>query len=351
LAESRAIGSILGMPSGFSLSRRVLGTAAALALTAGVGLTAVAQASPAPAATCVPRMLVLSAMPSELGPLLDATVVEQRVRVGSRTFYVGRLEGNNVILAMTDIGLVNARQTAAAAFKQFRCGAVSGISAAIFSGVSGGKTNIGDVTVVDRWTQFPDGPSNMPVDPTMMAVAKQAAVGIHLRNTTPTGDPGCSCLPPGNVKTPLKVKALPKVVFGGSGVSADPFNGDRMMCIPNGGDIFGCQPCKEQAHSIADVRRFQTDVRPFIGPEFFMSYFKNPTPAGDDANDMETAAVADVARLNHVPFLGFRALSDGNADPLHLPGFPFQFFTYYQLAADNAAILARAFLRHWAQQH
>jgi hypothetical protein len=44
-------------------------------------------------------------------------------------------------------------------------------------------------------------------------------------------------------------------------------------------------------------------------------------------------------------------LSDGKGDRLNLPGFPFQFFYYYQLAADNAALVARAFLHSWATHH
>jgi hypothetical protein len=33
---------------------------------------------------------------------------------------------------------------------------------------------------------------------------------------------------------------------------------------------------------------------------------------------------------------------------LHLPGFPWQFFVYRQLAGNNAAAVAVAFLRTWA---
>jgi hypothetical protein len=40
-------------------------------------------------------------------------------------------------------------------------------------------------------------------------------------------------------------------------------------------------------------------------------------------------------------------VSDGGGDPLSLPGFPFQFFYYRQLAADNAAITTLAFLASW----
>ncbi|OBG41622.1 hypothetical protein A5673_00800 [Mycobacterium sp. E3198] len=67
-----------------------------------------------------------------------------------------------------------------------------------------------------------------------------------------------------------------------------------------------------------------------------------------DATDNETAAVQAVADARGVPFLGIRGISDGAGDPLHLPGFPFQFFFYKQLAAENAARVAAALLQTWA---
>jgi nucleoside phosphorylase len=67
-----------------------------------------------------------------------------------------------------------------------------------------------------------------------------------------------------------------------------------------------------------------------------------------DAQDEETAAVASIARQYRVPFLGIRAVSDGQGDPLHLPGFPWQFFVYRQLAGNNAATVTIAFLNAWA---
>jgi nucleoside phosphorylase len=54
-----------------------------------------------------------------------------------------------------------------------------------------------------------------------------------------------------------------------------------------------------------------------------------------------------VAASAGVPFLGVRAVSDGGGDPLHLPGFPVQFFAYRQLAGNNAAALTVAILREW----
>jgi len=57
---------------------------------------------------------------------------------------------------------------------------------------------------------------------------------------------------------------------------------------------------------------------------------------------METAAVARVAAELDVPFLGIRGVSDGPGDPLGERGFPAQFFDYYVISADNAAIVARS---------
>jgi adenosylhomocysteine nucleosidase len=59
---------------------------------------------------------------------------------------------------------------------------------------------------------------------------------------------------------------------------------------------------------------------------------------------METAAIGREALARQVPFIAFRATSDGAEDPLMLPGFPAQFFAYYRLAAQNAAEASAAFL-------
>ncbi|OBK46883.1 hypothetical protein A5655_09090 [Mycobacterium sp. 1081908.1] len=67
-----------------------------------------------------------------------------------------------------------------------------------------------------------------------------------------------------------------------------------------------------------------------------------------DATDNETAAVQAVADAHGTPFLGIRGISDGAGDPLRLPGFPFEFFFYKQIAAENAARVTATFLQSWA---
>lgn len=324
----------------------------ALATTAALGGGA-ALPSRALAATrapgCAPRVLVLSAMPLELNPLLRAAQLDPRrtVRIGHRTFYGGRLAGNDVVLAMSGIGLVNATQTATAAFEHFRCG----FRAAVFSGVAGSRASIGDVAIPARWTM--DGSRSwFGADPAMLAVARRrvAAPGaVRLARDVPVGDAACAC-PGVEAPAPVRVAHQPKVVAGGDGTSSDTYGGKALPCVPGGGDVFGCAPCLAGSDLPSDVAGFARNAPPLADARFIGDFFQPPaaTTGSMDAQDQETAAVARVARDYRVPFLGVRAVSDGKGDPLGLPGFPFQFFAYRQLAGNNAAAVTVAFLRAWA---
>src|SRR5438552_1352006 len=72
---------------------------------------------------CRQSVLVLAAMPLELYPLLQHAHVDASdvVRIDGRVFYPGTLSGNDVVLAMSGIGLANAAATARTAFDHFRC--------------------------------------------------------------------------------------------------------------------------------------------------------------------------------------------------------------------------------------
>ena len=309
--------------------------------------SATAQTGPG---TCTPRLLVLSAFPAELDALLPAAHIKTMVQRSDRAFYVGKLEGNNVVMALTGIGPLNATRTTKMAFDLFRCGPAPGITGVVFSGVSGGKTYIGDVTVASRWT-LDGGKSWIKTDPTMFKVAASVARSVHLDRSDPQGDPACVGIPPALLRT-ISVDRQPRVVLGGNGGTTDPFGGKRMPCIPGGGDIFGCDPCLAPTRETPDPQAFASGMQPFFDPSWMAGYFASGGPPSEPssyvANDEETAAAATVAHAHHVPFIGFRALSDGKGDPLMLPGFPVQFFVYKDLAAQNAGKLALAFLKAWA---
>jgi len=139
------------------------------------------------------------------------------------------------------------------------------------------------------------------------------------------------------------------VHVGGHGTTSDLFGGHAVPCMPGGGDIAGCKPCITTPGFDQDAAAFADNLPTILTPSFFAGFFSSGGSSGDYVSqDMETALVAQVAAANNVPFLGVRAVSDGASDPLHLPGFPAQFVVYRQLAGNNAAAVAMAFLHAWA---
>lgn len=306
-----------------------------------------------------PSLLVLSAMPLELDPLLAAAKgvdYAHPVMLNNRPFVSGNLEGNSVIMGLTGIGPENAQATTEDAFTQFQCDGVSEISGVVFSGTSGGD-DIGDVFVPNDWS-YAGGPT-VASDPTMLHVAGEAPAPA-LEASTPPGDPACVCAVTNQLdqlQTPVTVQHQPVVEFGGTGLTTDPFGGRILPCAPAGSDVFGCTPCPElDMDAAGQTVALAQEAPAFLEPGFFTGYMSSTTPAGNwVSEDEETAIVAQVTTAHSlprstvpVPFIGFRAASDGGGDPLHLPGFPAEFFVYRQLAANNAAAMALAFLHRWA---
>ncbi|WP_083178209.1 5'-methylthioadenosine/S-adenosylhomocysteine nucleosidase family protein [Mycobacterium scrofulaceum] len=270
------------------------------------------------------RTLVLSAFPGEADAVLSHTTLDPDpvAIVDGRHFYLGAIAGKKVIVAMTGIGLVNAAGTTEAALSGF------GIGAVVFSGVAGGagRTRIADVAVPARWT-LDHGRTFRPVDPGMLAEAGMLSVALESVDS----------------------RRRSRVVVGGDGCSGDNNNGVAFPCIPNGGDVFGCQPRTAPDRSL----RYTGNFRQAAGRWLRCALISNLKIASSsdpafDATDMETAAAQAVAEEHGIPFLGVRAITDGPGDPLRLPGFPFQFFCYKRIAAVNAARVTAALLRNWA---
>jgi nucleoside phosphorylase len=255
-----------------------------------------------------PRLLVLSAFPAELSRLAEATNVETTITLGDRRWHVGRLGGVRVVLGLMGIGLVNAETSARSVLDAFD---VAGV---VVNGVAGSPFRIGDVVVPTRWSG-PDDRHPYRANRALLALAARAGTSLtgaleRCALVPPTGpDPVTICMP-----------YEPTVLVGGRGVSDDPFGGTAFPCTPGGGEVFGCELPGDTGAVAAAMRA-------------------GPPPV---VEDMETAAVARVARERRVPFLGVRAVSDGAGDPLGDRGFPAQFFDYYRLAADNASLVTRA---------
>lgn len=253
-------------------------------------------------------LAVFTAFPGELLPIVEGASVDATETVAGRLVRSGTIGGVPVVMTMTGIGLQNAAETSAAVLDRFD---VAGV---VFSGVAGSPHRIGDVTVAQAW-EFLEG-STYPVDQDWLEIAGRLAAAGSV-----TFD-RCTERPSSPTDPPVCVPHEPAIFVGGVGQSSDPYAGYHPICLLNGGDVFGC-----------DI-----DLPPAGA---------SGAGGGDEepiAVDQETAAVAREAAMRGLPFIGFRAVSDGMGDPLMLPGFPQQFFTYYRLAARNAAKAVIAFL-------
>jgi hypothetical protein len=180
----------------------------------------------------------------------------------------------------------------------------------------------------------------------MLAAAQTLNVTLSGVNTL--GNPICLCRQVPTVAL-NNLGRQPQLFVGGDGYSSDNNNNQAFPCIPNGGDVFGCQPCSAPDRSLLYTGNFFSALGPFLTRGLLSNLNLNAAqnPAFD-AVDNETAAAQAVAAKFAIPFLGIRGMSDGPGDPLHLPGFPFTFFFYRQIAADNAALVTAAFLQNWA---
>ena len=351
------------MHAGESAARRLIILGLVVFLFGG-GTIAAAKAAVKPATPACQgtrALMIVSAYPAEMGKIMKATKLDsvQPVRSAppdSKEYWTGTLEGKQVIETLAGIGPVNATHTTEDAFTVFG----SCITGIVFSGVAGAgsdhlgpngqarSSRIGDVTVPDGWNSG-HGPYDGVASTSMMAIAAGVAPHVKLESTTPAGDRACMCVDPGTVPG-LTFPYIPTVLLHGEGSTTDPFGGQAAPCLQHGGDLGGCEPCPVALGTSPDPERF---VASAANPAFIPDLITGSAGAGASIpgsfieSDEETGAVGAIANAHHVPFIGFRGISDGSPDPLMLPGFPSQFVVYDQIAADNSATMALAFVGAW----
>ncbi len=294
-------------------------------LVATLGLGACGEEAATPSTP--PRLAILSAFPAEMVPILAQAQVDHTVVVNDRLFRVGHLAGVPVVIGLTGIGLANATATTRAVLDQFD---VDGV---VVSAVANSTLRIGDVAVPDTWT-FRNGT-------TFTAHQEWLDIATAIAAPTSAALERCTDLPQ-ITPAPVCVEQAPRIVVGGIGRSSDPFSNTPFACDPHGDDLYGCDipaPASEARRSIAP-----SDENPTAGDQGF-----SPDATTASVIDMETAAIAREAAARDLPFIAFRGVSDGNGDPLMLPGGALQqFTTYYRFAAHNAATATIAFLRRLA---
>lgn len=274
-----------------------------------------------------PRLALVSAFEPEWHILRDRLEDPRHYELAKKPFVTGVLAGKSVVAFLSGTSMVNAVMSAQLAIDRFN---VTGI---VLSGVAGGADpahGIGDVIVPERWGQylemvfaretedgytlppflksdFPNfgmiftinsgtfeelagvGKSRFwfPADPHYLAAARRAAEKVTLARRDHQG---------------RVLDRVPKMHVGGGGVSGTAF-------VDN-------VAAREWAH-----RAF-----------------------GAKALDMETAAIAQVADANDVPFMAFRALSDLSG----AESGENQFEIFMGFAAANLANVVEAFVKELA---
>lgn len=292
-------------------------------------LAATLLAAPAHAETLAttpddtPRLAVISAFPPEIGELTAAMDQAETIRINGTDFIQGRLQGQDVVLFLSGVSMVNAAMTTQLAIDRFN---IDGI---VFSGIAGGvdpALHIGDVVVPEQWgpyletimaretdgefaippflkSQFPNYGMIFTNDVSVASVATDAAERkfwfaadpdmLDLARKVAADFDLAACNAENNC-----LSAPPSIHVGGNGVSGSAF-------VDNAG------------------------LRDWIFQTFDASVV-----------DMESAAVAQVAYANGVPAIAFRSLSDlaGGGEGENEMG------VFMSLAAANSAALVQAFL-------
>ena len=268
----------------------------------------------------IPRTAIILAFEPEWQALIPHIDHARTRSEGEVTYVTGRLGGKPVVVTMSGISMVNAAMHTQRLIDRYK------ISHIVFSGIAGGidpSLHIGDIVVAERWSQpmetlaarqtadgykapgwlwgmstkpnygifFPrqvrineTDYDAFPADPALLGIAREVAATTPLRDRSAAAG---------------KLDHAPQIVVGGEGVSAASF-------IDN------------------------AEYRDYLYTAFHAR-----------VTDMETAAVAQVAYANHVPFIAFRAVSDlagGDNDSNQMQ-------TFMTVASENSADVVIAFVK------
>ncbi len=277
-----------------------------------------------------PRLAIISAFGPELDKLHEETDITDTYVINGRTYYAGRLAGNDVVMVLSGVSMVNAAMTTQTVLDHFD---VRGI---VFSGIAGGvnpNLNVGDVVVPAQWGQYQE-----------QLFARETAQGWDIgwhsdefgnfdmmfpQRVSVTRKGGA----PDSEERRFWFQAEPGMLEAARRAAGDA----RLAKCTSGGDC------------LTNAPRVILGNSGLSGPTFV-----DHAEYGDwvwetwraDVVDMETAAVAHVAYVNGVPFIAFRSLSDLAGGG---PG-ENESTIFFQLAADNSATVVMAYLEEWAGQ-
>jgi adenosylhomocysteine nucleosidase len=240
----------------------------------------------------VPRIALASAFADELAPLLNQVQDAQQTEIDSVVYTTGTLAGEDVVLFTTGVSMVNAAMNTQRTLDHFT------VTHLLYMGIAGGLAPgmaLGDVVIPAQWGQYQESvyTDPDPADSAISSIPFPDAPTERFAFISPK---------------PLSIRGKPTWWF-----DADPTL--LRLVTPQSGRLIGGRGVSGQAY---------VDYQVF-GQYLYRAY-------GAQVVDMESAAVAQVAYANQVPFLIVRGVSD-------LPGMTDAAVMQagYRTAAANAA--------------
>lgn len=307
-----------------------------------------AFAKPTCLSECTPRIGIVSAFGAEADILLAETRGKKTWTIAGQRFTTGKLRGESVVIVLSGVGLVNAAMSTQRLIDHFRIGRL------ILSGIAGGVNpahHIGDVIVPERWAL----PSEIywHGDGSLPAACGQPGniecLGLKLGRDAqgkPYPDYRIGATATGmflRENYVLNAANAPKGEFRFD-FEADP----AMLAVARTIQprLAQCGP-REPKQCVAAQPQLRVGGRGVSGGAFlanpdYRNYLHDTLAA--EAVDMETAALAQVAYANKLPFIAFRSLSDlAGGDDFKDVGA----FFGSGLAETNEASVTLAFLEAW----
>ncbi len=271
----------------------------------------------------IPRTALLTAFEPEWDVLVRCIEHGDTLEIAGKAFICGELAGRPVVIAMSGMSLVNAALTAQAVIDHFA------VEHLVFTGIAGGvdpEVRVGDVIVPDRWAQSLEvifgraTPDGFAKPDWLTWAAPLPAFGMMLPNKVVVGARGRPASP--RLWFPVD-EALAAVARS---LEALPL-ADRT----DGGRALSHRPRLHVGGSAVSASAFidNLDYRRYLFETFEARIA-----------DMESAAVAQVAFANSVPFIAFRSASDlaGADDQAN------EMDVFMHLAAENSVRVVTAFL-------
>jgi adenosylhomocysteine nucleosidase len=277
-----------------------------------------------------PRIAIISAFTPELEALLANVEDAESYMINGVEFTTGTLAGNDVVLFLSGVSMTNAAMNTQLLLDHFN------VTHIVYSGIAGGVNpalNIGDVTVPAQWGQYQE-----------MLFARESGEGeftppVWITATYPNF--GMMFPQNTNVRTDAHPEGEDKFWFEADGAMLEVAE-----TVAESVELQDCTPdnvCLENAPRVI-VGGNGVSGSTFVDNAEFREWAFDTFEA--NVLDMETASTAMVAYANGVPFIAFRSLSDlaGGGPGENEIG------TFFQVAANNSAMVVMAFLEAWAAE-